>query len=334
MPNVVVPLPEIRLVPFDEITVDTQPRYLVKGILPRVGLAVVWGAPKTAKSFFIIDLMMHIALGWDYRGRRVSQGVVVYCAFEGQTGVETRLEAFRQKFLEDDPEHAPDFFLQPIRIDLVRDHTQLIAAISRQSPDAPVCVVLDTLNRSFSGSESSSHDMAEYISAADVIRDHFQCLVLVVHHCGVEGARPRGHSSLTGAADMQISVKRDPSGCVIATVEYNKDGASGEVLASELEVVEIGVDDEGEVITSCVVVEADVAKRPARSARVLTAKQASILEILQDAGEDGLSIEEWNDRAREIGIGVRRKADLVEIRKALLAKEYVIEIDGSWVAID
>jgi hypothetical protein len=33
--------------------------------------------------------------------------------------------------------------------------------------------------------------------------------VVIVHHCGIEGTRPRGHSSLTGAADAQLAVKRD-----------------------------------------------------------------------------------------------------------------------------
>jgi len=26
----------------------------------------------------------------------------------------------------------------------------------------------------------------------------------VIHHCGINGDRPRGHTSLTGAADAQI----------------------------------------------------------------------------------------------------------------------------------
>jgi hypothetical protein len=36
---------------------------------------------------------MHVALGWKYRDRRVQQGAVVYCAFEGQAGLRNRVEA-------------------------------------------------------------------------------------------------------------------------------------------------------------------------------------------------------------------------------------------------
>ena len=55
---------------------------------------------------------MHIALGWSYRGARVQQGPVVYCAFEGQSGIKARAEAFRLKYLTEQAESVP-FYLQP-----------------------------------------------------------------------------------------------------------------------------------------------------------------------------------------------------------------------------
>jgi len=96
----------------------------------------------------------------------------------------------------------------PTRIDLVKDHAGLIASIQEQS-QTPVLVVLDTLNRSLRGSESSDEDMTAYLNAADAIREAFECAVVIVHHCGVDGTRPRGHTSLTGTVDAQLAVKRD-----------------------------------------------------------------------------------------------------------------------------
>jgi AAA domain len=52
-----------QLKPFDAITLSTEPNYLVKGILPRTGLAVIWGPPKCGKSFWTFDIVMHVALG-------------------------------------------------------------------------------------------------------------------------------------------------------------------------------------------------------------------------------------------------------------------------------
>lgn len=147
--------PRITLTPWSEIKLGTARRYLVKNLVPRVGIAVVWGPPKSGKSFWAFDVGLHIALGWKYHGRRVHQGAVVYCAFEGQTGIEARKEAFQQRFLSDHTGEVP-FFLEPTALDLVRDHAALIVTIRRQlGATAPVMVVLDTLNRSLRGSESS-----------------------------------------------------------------------------------------------------------------------------------------------------------------------------------
>ena len=87
--------PRIKLMPFDKIKLGTNRRFLVKGIIPFPGLTVIWGPPKSGKSFWTLDLTMHIALGREYRGKRVHQGPVVYCCFEGQSGVSARVEAFR-----------------------------------------------------------------------------------------------------------------------------------------------------------------------------------------------------------------------------------------------
>ena len=74
------------LVPFVDLKPGTSSSALVKGLVPRVGLTVVWGPPKCGKSFVVFDMMMHVAAGWLYRRRRVQDGPVVYCAFEGAEG--------------------------------------------------------------------------------------------------------------------------------------------------------------------------------------------------------------------------------------------------------
>ena len=180
----------------------------------------------------MFDLSMHIALGREYRGRRVQQGPVVYLALEGGKGFTHRVEAFRRHHSVTD---AP-FYLITDRADLVDDHKQLIDEITGQSSEPrPALVVIDTLNRSLAGSENSDKDMAAYIRAADVIREAFECTVVIIHHCGVSGDRPRGHTSLTGAVDAQLAVKRDDDGVIRVKVEWLKDGQEGAEIASRLE---------------------------------------------------------------------------------------------------
>ena len=210
---------QFKLVPFDKSTLDKTPTYLVKGLVPRAGLTVIWGPPKCGKSFFAFDLSMHVALGWEYRGRRVQKGAVVYCALEGAEGFRARVEAFRQDKLAENAEEV-SFYLIASPMALVADHGALIAAIwSPLGSTAPSAVVIDTLNRSLAGSESDDRDMALYIQAADAIRDAFKCAVIIVHHCGIDASRPRGRTSLTGAADAQLAVKRDHADNIVVTVE-------------------------------------------------------------------------------------------------------------------
>ncbi len=247
----------LALVPFYKIEVGTTGAYLVKGLIPREGLIVIWGPPKCGKSFWTFDLVMHIALGWPYRGRRIIQGPVIYIACEGAHGFRARIEAFRQRHLQDHDGDVP-FFLVPARLALVEDCQELIAEIRKPLGETkPVAVIIDTLNRSITGSESSDEDMSNYVKAADAIIATFNCAVIVVHHCGIETSRPRGHTSLTGAADAQLAVKRNTDGLGNVRLEWMKDGPEGDELFFRLEPAEVGTDEEGEPITSCIVVEAE-----------------------------------------------------------------------------
>ena len=87
----------ITFTAISKILLSTASRYLVKGIIPNVGLVVVWGAPKCGKSFYVFDLTAHIAAGWEYRGRKVKQCPVVYFALEGQEGFVAPIESYCRK---------------------------------------------------------------------------------------------------------------------------------------------------------------------------------------------------------------------------------------------
>jgi hypothetical protein len=196
-----------------------------------------------------------IAMGREYRGRRVKQATVVYVACEGERGLAARAEAYRRECVAEDSGPVP-FYLLTTRLDLAADTPELIENIQEQL-GAERCggVVVDTLNRSLVGSESSDEDMAGYVKAVDRIREAFGCVVVVIHHCGHDGSRPRGHSSLGG--DAQIAVKQDAAGLICATLEFAKDGSDGDEILSRLKVVELDEDEDGDSISSCVIQAAD-----------------------------------------------------------------------------
>ena len=246
--------------------------YLVKGLLANTGLAVIWGPPKCGKSFWAADLGMHIALGRDYRCHSVKQATVVYVALEGRHGFPARVEAFRRHH----------------NVDLVAKSSQLIAAIKAQlGKNLPGVLFLDTLNRSLVGSESKDEDMARFLAAAEKVAQELSCAVVIVHHCGIDASRPRGHTSLSGAVESQLKVERASTGEVIVTVELAKDFAEGTEIVSQLEPVPLGTDADGDPITSLVVVPCETVPKARASTRRLSPRQQLALAVLDECAAGG-----------------------------------------------
>jgi hypothetical protein len=243
-----------NMIRLSALVVNTGARWVVEDLLPRNGLAVIWGEPSCGKSFWTFDLAGHIALGRPFGERNVEAGSALYIACEGESGVIDRAVAFRQERIEADED--PPLFLMQTCLDLITDIDALIEAIRAQHDEPLAVIVVDTLNRSLRGSENKDEDMSAYVRAADQLRIAFGCLVILIHHCGVAGERPRGHTSLTGAVDTQIAV-RNNAGVRTATVEKLRDGPAGGQLIFTLQVVEIGLDDRGKTISSCVIKRGD-----------------------------------------------------------------------------
>ena len=158
------------------------------------------------------------------------------------------------------------------------------------------------------------------MSKQPMLRDAFNCAVVIVHHCGHEGTRPRGHSSLMGALDVQVAVKRDTADNIIATVELMKDGSQGDEFASRLEMSMSGSTMTA-TISSCVIVPVD-GQAPSRKESRKTHERCQdrargAHEAIGECGKippsnhipDGVkavTIDQWRDYAFDAA-SVRRK---------------------------
>jgi AAA domain len=276
-----------RLIPFNEMPPGAEPLYLVDELIPAAGLVDLWGKPKCFKSFWALDLMFHVATGREYRDRYVQQGAVVYCAFEGAHGYKKRMEAIRRHYNIEEEEHVP-LYVMPGQASLVKDHGLIIREIKAQLGNTNVAAfVLDTLNRSLDGSESKDVDMTAYVRAAEAIRDAFKCVVVIVHHCGLDETRPRGHTSLPAAVDAQLAVTREGS-IVTVTVEMMRDGPEETSIVSAVESIEVGTDATGAPLTSLVVkpTEAPAGSSPPRRwTKSLTLFRDALCDALNDTND-------------------------------------------------
>jgi hypothetical protein len=151
-----------------------------------------------------------------------------------------------------------------------------------------------------------------------------------VHHSGYDDSHSRGGTALPSNAEGEIKIYRDALDNVCSEVLKYKDDERGDETTSRLEQIVVGTDDEGEDITSCIVVEAEAIAPAISGGTRLTKNQATMLTLLEQAGSDGLTTSGWNDQAREVGIGNSRKQDLYDLRVALEKKNLVYEFDGRW----
>ena len=258
-PPVRTPPPSFAPTWFAEISDEIRIDWIAKGLLESTAFSLVYGEPGSGKSFLATDLALHIALGRPWFGRKTTQRPVLYVAAEGGTGFRRRLKAFQQHHgLED--ANVPFGFIPVAPNMLEGEHVDALAseiAAARDRWEQPVgLVVIDTLARSMPGAnESAPDDMGLFVAACDRIRRETGAHVLVVHHKPKSGSpTPRGHGCLLAATDTTLDVQKGANGATsTATVDRQKEGADGIKVAFGLKVVEIGIDDDGDQITSCVI---------------------------------------------------------------------------------
>lgn len=257
-------------------------RWTVRGVLPADGLAALYGPSGSGKSFLVLDIAAAVAGGvYEWFGRRVTQCPVTYCALEGEGGVGKRLQAWSHHHGKPIP-GALRFVAQPFSILETGDVDELAKAV-QAAGGAGGMVIVDTLNRAAPGAdENSSADMGRIISSAKRLQAITGGLVLLVHHTGKDATKgPRGHSSLFASLDGAIEVTRTAETQRQWHVAKSKDDATGETYSFALQVVRLGYDDEGEEITSCVIVNVDFKDQVKRVRLPQGGNQKLVLEALR-----------------------------------------------------
>lgn len=252
-----------RLQSADDLLTAPPLRWMVQGVLPASGFAAVYGPSGSGKSFLVLDLCTAIAAGAGWFGRRANAAPVTYVCLEGEAGLSKRARAWSAHRGMPLPNHLR-FVTQSLDLRQPDDVADLCAAVLAASGRDGL-LVIDTLNRAAPGTdENSSVDMGHLIEACKEAQRRLGGVVLLVHHTGKDGTKGlRGHSSLYAALDAAIEVSRN-DGRREWSVAKSKDDADGGRHGFALRIVELGDDEHGEPVTSCVVEADDSAKEVAR----------------------------------------------------------------------
>jgi hypothetical protein len=290
----VLPFP---LLWFDEIHPVMEANDFVQGVLVQKSAVVVYGNSNAGKTFWTTDLVLHVAAGLTWSEKRVDQGGVIYCALEGGNGFKNRVAAWRKKHgLEG--EKIPFAAIQSSinLLDPQADTQRLIRTIqdaAGQMGCPVVTVVIDTLSRAMAGGKRTPDDMGALVMNMDTIRAATGACVIFIHHSGKDQARgARGHSLLRAAIDTEIEVVvNEETGARAATLVKQRELSKGAIYGFTLDIVELGENQHGEPVTTCVVEHTGAqASRPAKEAKLAPQQQwamAALIDALAGAGRSG-----------------------------------------------
>ena len=236
----------IRLDAFATSRVE-GPGYLVKGLLTRGSYAELYGSPGAGKTFVALDIAYHVAAGSPWMEHRIHQGCVLYLAYEGTGGLVKRAQALRQHYgTADVPLYvtAADYNLRNMV------GRQALGCVIATLPEKPALIVVDTFARALmGGDENSAQDVGDFNNAVQALIESTGACVLILHHTGKDKSRgPRGSSALQGAVDTEIEI----DGYAL-TPTKQRDIETGEAVGFKLVPLAVGVDEDGDAITSCVV---------------------------------------------------------------------------------
>lgn len=284
--------------------------WLIKGLMTRGEMTMLAGPSQSGKSFLAIDLALCVATGRDWFGRRVRRGGVVYQAGESATGVRRkRIPAYMRKHNLSREDDVP-FELLTAPVDLYSSDEGVALLIEEirhwgSTFSVPLeLVVIDTFSTATPGAnENASEDMTKVLGRCERIKRETGAAVMLVHHMNAAGEKPRGHTSIFANLDSVLICKkqtrkengqdveiRDDDNRIKRELKIAKakDSDADNTWRFVLQSIQLGVDEDGDPITSCAVLEANSADNGSSSGPDDEIKLSAQREIFVRAVSDAL----------------------------------------------
>lgn len=310
-----------------EVVANYRPiRWLVKRLIPLNSVGAIYGLPNVGKSFVVFDLANHARRGRDWFGRKVKGGDVLYIYAEGAEGIAGRAKAWADSNDASGGNIAlmngvPNLFSDKKAPEKIIAAARECAAESGQ----PVrLIIVDTLAAATTGADGSSdRDMGLVCDRLRKVANELGCAVLVVHHSGKDVSKGmRGSSATLGAFDFTL-LAEEAKGASTLSVEKMRDARKGQTIKFKLVEVVIGVDEDGEDVTSCVVraVEAGAALSAVEEdeevplIKVPDRREDRVAMLLEVAREEAGRVAAEEEPLGEIGLTVPSLVEAVNVRR-------------------
>ena len=323
---------------YDEKKPFTFPPSLIKGLLPRNGVAFIGGQSGAGKTFLVCDLAVALTTQQAFFGHKVKEKVgVAILAGEGAETLQPRITIARMGRNIDDTlpiawiSNLPNL-ADPSAAAIVMPQLKEVAANFQSNYGVRLgLVVLDTLAATFMlQDENDNSEASKIIRVLSTMSQALDCLVMPVHHYG-KGAETglRGASAWRAGSDAVLSVTAERNHLTGVVSEHklwlakSRVGEEGPVGDFALRTMLLGVDEDGDELTSCYVVP-EVAHKPSVAER--REAEAVALEMLS-GGEwraDPRS-EHWAGVAiaEAYGLDLTNKTQLAQVK--LILKRLISE---------
>jgi len=226
--------PKWKLLTDQKLMALPEPEWLVRHILAKGCLTLLYAMKDTYKSFVALSISTAIATGNPWLGDGAAwptrRGVVVYVLAEGAGFYGRRVAAARQELgLSAQDTSLLRFVTVPVNLYAEGEVPEFISYVKTQlaSDEYPVLFVFDTFARSIIGAdENSNSDYSTAVEHAQGLQLGFQAAVLLVHHTGKDGLTARGGYALECASDVVLQLVRgDRESDVKLVFEHVKDTA-------------------------------------------------------------------------------------------------------------
>jgi hypothetical protein len=329
--------------------------WLIKGIFA-LGETSAWiAAPGKLKSALIAEAACAIASGLhDWHGYRVkTPGAVIYFALERATLVERRLLAYQNRENVDDvPIAVVPGILDLTRPAMVDRVVATIQEVEAATNHPVVMIIIDTFAKTIAaggGDEDKARDQGKVFANLQRIKDALGSSaphIALIGHTGKDETRgSRGSNSILGDVDLMVTITGDRTRT--ATSIKANDGEERALFSFKADLVEDGVDDDGEITTISIVSDDHVATRDGKQSAPLSDRNKLALAALDEAvlshgepapaelglhGIKATSIKHWKAEMMARGIidkeAKNDRTELSRIKTSLAARSLIGERNG------
>jgi AAA domain len=243
--------------------------WLVKQMLPKTGVGLISGQWGTAKTFIALDLAASVMMGTKFAGRPVKRrGGVLFLAAEGSSEIPIRLCGLVEAKFPGQKDRLPFAWGEGCPTLMQAGAIEQLVQIAKQAADHMqsefgvelVLIIIDTMSAAAGFKDENSspegqlamnvlNELSKRTGAFAIACDHFGKMV---------ETGTRGTSAKEASADVVIAClgDRTQAGSLAnlrIAVRKLRGGATGGETALRLRTVDLGVDEDREPITTCVV---------------------------------------------------------------------------------